>query len=93
MTVLGKNGDEVNDNPPAGTHQGVTFFLRESLFPSQNNRVEIKVAPGDYEDVRLRLELKVTVSHPFPTPPTSTVNCAGNVWNVSWDFAVLPISP
>ena len=85
VTVLGKNGDDLNDNilvdsqrlPESG------YFLRESLFPSQSGRVFIKVAPDDYEDVRLRLELGVG----------GTENCEGNEWNVSWQFTVVPITP
>ncbi len=79
VTVLGKNGDEVNDNI-RDSLSGVTVFLRESLFPSQSSRVHIKIAPGDYEDLRLRLELGAA----------GTEHCDGNEWNVSWDFTVAP---
>jgi hypothetical protein len=86
VTVLGKDGDELNDNILVDSPQhvpGAAIFVRESLFPSQSNRVQIKVAPGDYEDLRLRLELDTA----------GTENCGGNEWNVSWEFVVAPVSP
>ena len=86
VTVLGKNGDELNDNIVVDSPQhvpGATFFLRESLFPSQSNRVQIIVAPGEYEDLRLRLELDAA----------GTENCDGNEWSVSWELTVAPVSP
>ncbi len=86
VKVLGKDGDELNDNIVVDSPQhvpGAAIFVRESLFPSQSNRVQIIVAPGDYEDLRLRLELDAA----------GTENCDGNEWSVSCEFTVAPVSP
>jgi len=91
VLLLGKAGDPVNDNP-AGLI-GVPSFTYES-FGSIFSR-NIKVAAGDYEDLRLRLQLPVSIvpgpsPTAFPAPtPISTENCAGNEWNVSWVLTVL----
>jgi len=88
--ILGKAGDDLNDNPSG--LPGVLQFARESN-PYSYLGPHIKVAAGDYEDVRLRLELLSFVS-PSPTPwgptptPVSTASCDGNEWNVSWQFTV-----
>jgi len=74
--VLGKAGDDLNDNAAAGSVQGAHYFTREfnaNTFPSA---VHIRVAAGDYEDLRLRLQLS----------GSGTENCDGNEWNVSWAF-------
>ncbi len=97
--VLGKNGDDLNDN---STNFGIPMFHRELSTFSFPQYVNVKVAAGDYEDLRLRLALPL--GSPFPTPfpfpsptpfpgtPTpagSIEGCAGNEWNVSWVLTVL----
>jgi len=68
-TILGKAGDEANDNVGGGaTFRGETSF--------QN--FTVKVAPGDYEDLRLRVWF----------PPSVPGQCAGNQWSVTWTFEV-----
>jgi len=91
VLLLGKAGDPINDNP-AGLI-GVPSFRYES-FGSIFSR-NIKVAAGDYEDLRLQLQLPVGVA-PLPSPtafptPTlaSTEGCAGNEWNVSFVLTVI----
>jgi len=89
--VLGKGGDDLNDNIPFASFGTssilplVPAFSRES---STFSTVHIKIAAGDFEDLRLRLELVAfVVSEFFPAPtPASTANCDGNEWNVSWQF-------
>ena len=91
--VLGKAGDDLNDNPYGLS--GVPHFLRELNPFSFPQFVNIKVAGGDYEDLRLRLQLPVSyIPGPsptaFPAPtPISTENCAGNEWSVSWVLTAL----
>jgi hypothetical protein len=69
-TILGKAGDEANDNV---YNQGLTF-RGETSFSDWT----VKVAPGDYEDLRLRVWF----------PPSVPGQCAGNQWSVSWTFEV-----
>jgi len=98
--VLGKSGDDLNDNP--SNLFGVPMFHRELSVFFFPQFVNIKVAAGDYEDLRLRLELPLSIGpststpspFPSPTPPTPTPGgtiegCAGNEWNVAWVFIVL----
>ena len=79
-TSTGDGYDEINDNvsedraPP-----GVPLFIRNSQFNlGEWDTYHIKVASGDYEDVRLRLQLAAG----------GTKNCDGNQWDVSWQFTV-----
>ncbi len=72
--ILGKNGDGRNDNPFG--IPGVPVFQFDRSFPEVV--VSIKVAAGDYEDVRLELVMG----------GAGTENCDGNEWNVSWEFTV-----
>lgn len=74
--ILGKNGDSSNDNPDFVS--GFPQFKREGSFQLRT----IGVAPGDYEDLRLRLRLN----------PSGTDDCDGNEWNASWQFTALPVS-
>lgn len=76
VVVLGKNGDPFNDNPDPDLPEveGFPFFATYWLMSTTT----IKVAPGDYEDVRLQLQLA----------GAGTENCDGNQWNVSWQFTV-----
>ena len=70
--VLGKAGDDLNDNPQGVL--GASPHLNESGTYVGN----IKIAAGDYEDVRLRLQLSVA----------NTDNCDGNEWTVTYDIVV-----
>ncbi len=75
--VLGKAGDDLNDNSIGGSGD----FLRE-LNPSAGaSRFigTIRVAVGDYEDLRLRLRLLSSIA---------VAGCDGNEWNVNWVFDV-----
>lgn len=74
ITILGKNGDEVNDNAGVGVGDREPIFRGETT----NQQRHIDVAAGDYEDVRLRLGLDVV----------GTQNCDGNQWSFSWQFEV-----
>ena len=67
--ILGKAGDSINDNPVPGS----SFFLFRWDYPEAR---AAKVAAGDYEDIRLSLQLNTY----------GTENCDGNEWNVSWAF-------
>ncbi len=88
FTVLGKlvttaTGDpiynEFNDNvSEGGAPPGVPAFIRDSLFPSDKPKMHIRVASGDHEDVRLRLQLD----------GGGTENCDANQWEASWQFTV-----
>lgn len=70
--------DPSSDDPASpNLLPGVPIFLVE-FFPNIFFERNIKVAAGDYEDVRLPLELQ----------PLGTENCDGNEWNVSWVFTV-----
>ena len=66
--ILGKNGDSINDNGA-----GAVKFRRET---ASDDRRSINIAPGDFEDVRLRLRLI----------NSDAANCEGNEWDVSWVF-------
>jgi len=66
--ILGKAGDPINDNPLPGS----SFYL----YIWDGGARAVKVAAGDYEDIRLRIELSTS----------GTENCDGNEWNVSWAF-------
>jgi hypothetical protein len=69
--ILGKNGDPINDNPRTSTQLA---FANETV----NDLRVIRVAPGDYEDVRLRVLLDGTLG----------LGCSGAQWSVSWTFTV-----
>ena len=89
--VLGKNGDDLNDN--ASNVAGVPQFVRWFNPQGYPQFVNIRVASGDYEDLRLRLELPIVVPAPTPAPtpsptPAGTGGCDGNEWSVSWVFEV-----
>ena len=68
--ILGKAGDSSNDNPVPGS----SFYLYQ-WSPYAAGRA-VKVAAGDYEDIRLSLQLTTS----------NTENCDGNEWSVSWTF-------
>lgn len=97
VLLVGKNGDPVNDNPSGLT--GLPAFAYESFGFVQTRN--IKIAAGDYEDVRLRLQLPFGISSSpsptafptatpaSPTPAGSIENCSGNEWSVSFVFTVL----
>ena len=68
-TVLGKAGDEVNDNVWS------SFQLTREI---NGYGISVKVAPGDYEDLRLRVRFA----------SSGLENCGGNQWRVSWRFEV-----
>ncbi len=70
--ILGKNGDSINDNP--SNLPGLISLRREDSTLGQNH---VKVAAGDYEDVRLRLTLR-----------GDRGDCSGAEWDVSWEFEV-----
>jgi hypothetical protein len=72
--ILGQSGDPVNDNPAGLT--GVPSFRRDDS-PGSTLR-NILIASGDYEDVRLRLQLS----------GSGTDSCDSNEWDVSWEFTV-----
>ena len=74
--VLGKAGDPQNDNPG-----GLVGFLGYNEVGGGAQRV-IKVVAGDYEDIRLQLQMS----------GNNAEGCDGNEWDVSWDFTVLPIN-
>ena len=67
--ILGQAGDEDNDNPAPGA----SFFLAKW---SNGVPLAVFVAAGDYEDIRLRIEL----------PTSGTENCDGNEWTVTYVF-------
>lgn len=69
LYILGKGGDDVNDN----TYDYEIIRFRTE---SDSGDYNIVIAPGDYEDVRLRLKLA----------RLGTENCDGNTWDVSYDF-------
>lgn len=73
IALLGKGGDVANDNPQ--DLEGVQYFRSEA---DRYTSYGIKIAPGDYEDVRLRLRLQLQ----------DTENCDGNTWAVAWNFTV-----
>jgi hypothetical protein len=70
--VIGKNGDPFNDNPLPPPN-GIPGFAA-----STTERVAIRVAPGDFEDVRLRVALG----------GSGVENCDGSQWNVTFTFTV-----
>jgi hypothetical protein len=70
LWILGKDGDPHNDNDLGF---GQTFGYDE-----ENGDSPIYIAPGDYEDVRLRVYLDYYDS----------INCDGNEWNVNWEIDV-----
>lgn len=74
--ILGKDGNPFNDNPfqLPGLSQ---FGWIEGGSPRTGTQ-NIKVAAGDFEDVRLLLHLI----------GSGTENCDGNEWSVSWEFSV-----
>lgn len=72
ISLLGKNGDPANDNPY--NNNDIPAFSGETDYQGYG----ILIAPGDYEDVRLRLRLQLQ----------NTANCDGNAWNVAWNFTV-----
>lgn len=67
--ILGQAGDDTNDNPAPGSSLGVTRWTSSS-------QRAVFVAAGDYEDIRLRIEL----------PTSGTENCDGNEWSVTYVF-------
>ena len=67
--ILGKAGDVFNDNPAPGG----SFFL---MAWGTNSPRGVFVAAGDYEDIRLRIEL----------PTAGTENCDGNEWSLTYVF-------
>ena len=67
--ILGKAGDEINDNPS----QGASFFL---IRWTSHQGHAVLVAAGDYDDIRLRIEL----------PTSGTENCDGNEWSITYVF-------
>lgn len=69
--ILGKNGDSINDNPLPGA----SFFLRR--WNASETRA-VRVVAGDYEDVRLSIELITT----------GTEDCDGNEWSLTYTFEV-----
>ena len=69
--ALGKAGDEANDNPLRA--DGMDAITPESSAEPKRN---IKIAAGDYEDVRLRLRLRGDVSQ----------DCDANEWKATWTF-------
>ena len=72
--ILGKDGDPQNDNT-GGVSGAPLFNMINGTGPFS---LHIRVAAGDYEDVRLRLKLG----------GAGTDNCDGNEWNVAWEFFV-----
>jgi len=76
VRILGKAGNEVNDNPQWGDPHylsGAPTFLFESGGSSR----QIYVASSDYEDIRVRVSL-----------PGNLTGCEGNVWHISADWVV-----
>jgi len=72
-TILGKGGDEYNDNDEVGLR-----FPRESSQHLRSSDLAVVVAPGDYEDMRLRVQM----------PATNAEGCDGNEWNISFTYEV-----
>jgi len=70
LWILGKDGDPYNDNE-VGFGQS---FQHDEVYGNS----PIYIAPGDYEDVRLRVSLNYYDS----------INCDGNEWDVNWDIDV-----
>ena len=68
--VLGKAGDTVNDNH---SNSVSTRWQQEGRTGDQN-RVQIHIEPGDFEDVRVRANL----------PTSAGDTCLGNVWDISF---------
>ena len=80
VLILGKEGDTVNDNP---IESGFTRFGRiDDPGGGSESYVNIKVAPADYEDIRLQVFL--------PGGP-DTEGCDDNEWNVFWEFSVFSV--
>lgn len=65
-TILGKAGDEVNDNVLASFFSGLS---RES---SPGSDYQVRVAAGDYEDLRLRVTI----------PANAGNECIGSIWDI-----------
>ena len=75
LLILGKDGDTVNDNPDD------VPLARFQRIDNLSAPVSIKVVPGDYEDLRLRVVISGFGSE----------NCDDNEWDVSWEFTVLSV--
>lgn len=75
VQVLGKANDPLNDN----TRTALFPIFLHRLVPDEEER-NIRILPGDYEDVRLLLQLI----------GAGAEGCSGNQWQVSYDFTVLP---
>jgi len=88
ITILVDGGDNLlgeNGVGPRYSDQGVAVFLAEGNYLATSDffwEQHIKVAPGGFEDLRLRLELD----------QAGTTNCDGNEWDVGWTFHVSPVS-
>jgi len=76
--ILGKAGNDLNDNDLSGPGDPIGF-LRWFNPGGATRYAQVKVAPGDYEDMRFRLQL---LSVP------GVENCDGNQWTASWNFTV-----
>ena len=70
--------DETNDNVFTSAPPGLPAFIQDSRFLLQLPNMHVRVASGDHEDVRLRLQLDTA----------GTENCDANQWEVSWQFTV-----
>ncbi len=73
LTVLGKDGDGLNDNRLSGEFiPGAPNFTNVGT-----GNIQIRVAAGDYEDLRINVL--------FPAPATG---CDGNEWSIDLDLTV-----